>query len=260
MAAPRERLTSTRWFPWLRIVGIIGALFVLFSLTSKSVGDFVFGLLLVGVQWWFRLRDRRIHAADRSAALVLGDALRRGEWPATVQPTGLAEYGVSLAPGERCFLDAVPVEALTWYGDPVTLQNRVVLAWGGPMAWILSAVGTFAFWSYDRKQRQKATPRWRDPDPGLLWLTDRAFVLHGRKGMKSWLRWDFQTSIQQSWVDPDGLVLMLAQDPPVPVKLRFESATWSYVLYRFITSGDVYRPGQSVPVAVKPPVVGGPML
>jgi hypothetical protein len=86
---------------------------------------------------------------------------------------------------------------------------------------------------------RKAQPRWRDPDPAHLWLTDRAFILHGKSGRQSWLRWEYESSIQDAQLESDGIVLMLAEQPPVPVKLRLAPAAWSYVLFRFAATGQI---------------------
>lgn len=234
------RFSTLRWLRW---TGRIGLIFVVVGAEAVSNGDasiLAVGLVLVSIYLFFRINDLSHRRSGRRAACALADSLRQRQMPAPIAPKAFEASGYSLEPGEICYLDGVDAELVGWYGDPHLVQRRVFLAWGSPLAIGMSVFATTFFWRRNRKQQKKAAPRWRNPSPAHLWLTDRGFVLHGKKKDQSWIRWPW-TSIRQCWLERDGIALILTDDSP-PVKLRFGEASWAYVLAQFHATGQVVDP------------------
>ncbi len=234
------RFSTLRWLRWSGRIGLVCVVIGADSVTHGDALILVIGLVLASVYLYFRIKDLSHRRTGRQEARSLADSLRRRQMPAPIAAKAFEACGYSLEPGERCFLDGVDAEVVGWYGDPYLAQRRVFVAWGSPLAIGMSVFATTLFWRQNRKRQKKAAPRWRNPSPAQLWLTDRGFLLHGTKGERSWIRWPW-TSIQQCWLERDGIALILTDNSP-PVKLRFAEASWAYVLSRFSATGQVVEP------------------
>jgi hypothetical protein len=242
---PTMPFLAHRYLGWIRRCTVAGGLLATIGLAgAKSASGVAF--LLVGLGLLVAAIAVRVHFAhsrqsDRAAAKELAEALRHGDKPPAVSPAALTAWGYQLEPGESCYLDGVPAECLSWYGDPVLIHRRVVLAWGGPLAWGISIFGTLFFWRRNRKKAKAAAPRWRDPESLRLWMTDRRFILHGETGRKSWvqIRWE---SINDLGVEGDGLVIVLADAADLmPMKVRFGCAAWAQVWADHAASTQIMR-------------------
>jgi hypothetical protein len=207
---------------------------------SKSSGILylLIGAALLVAYGWLHLNLMRSRLRDVAVGQALARTLGSGGSPAPVQPRLLSESGNQLEPGEPCYLDGSTVEVVEWYGDPVVLTRRTTLLFGSPMAWMFTAILNYVWWSSNRKKAKKAQPRWRDPENGQLWVTDRRLIMRSKQGNWSQIRWP---QIRQASLDRDGLVLVL-DEIDRPFKLRTEAASAILVLYRYALSGQIFTP------------------
>ncbi len=210
--------------------------------SPSGVMFLLLGLALVAATTALRIHYRSLRRRDHAAARELAEALRQGRRPAPVGAVALRERGQTLESGENCYLDQHKAECLQWYGEAIARQNRLFLAWGSPLAWVLSITATLMFWSHDRKRAKAAAPAWRDPEPAHVWVTDRRFIIHGESGNRSWvqIRWEH---ISHMSLESDGLILVLDGFPPM--KLRMGAAAWTYVAVNHFGWGRVVYPEYS---------------
>ncbi|HUY09194.1 MAG TPA: hypothetical protein VMW80_07050 [Candidatus Dormibacteraeota bacterium] len=226
----------------LRRVGTLSLLLAFYSLLARDVGDFLVALV-VGVvclaPWAVaRWNFTQVRRSDLASAAALGQELRAHQVPTPVTPTRLSPEDNHLEPGEQLYVDGVKAQFLSFYGDPVVIQSGMFIAIGSPIAWAFTIIGNLMFWSHARKKRKAAAPRWRDPEPAQVWVTDRRFIVHALKGGQSWLQLRYET-LGPSALDRDGIVLQIPNEP-LPAKLRVRAPGVIYVLYRYFATGQVF--------------------
>lgn len=240
---PFLRFSTSRWLHWATLAGIVLVAIGADAVTRGDALWLIAGIVVLAISLSLRLNDLAHRRSDRRAARALAKSLRRRELPTPVAPEAFEACGYRLEPGEICFLDGIDAELLGWYGNPYLARRRIVLAWGSPLAVGLSVFATFFFWRRNRKHQKKAAPRWRNPSPAHLWLTDRGFLLHGKKQQRSWICWRW-SSIRACWLQRDGIAIILDDNVP-PVKLRCGAAAWAYVLAQYAATGQVVQPRPS---------------
>lgn len=228
-----------------RVLRRVGTLFVFLafcSLLGRDVGDFlvtlVIGLVCLAPWASARWNFTQVRRSDLAAAAALGQDLRAHQVPMAVTPRRLSSEDNHLEPGEQLYVDGVKAQFLSFYGDPVVIQSGMFLAIGSPIAWAFTIIGNLMFWSHARKKRRAAAPRWRDPEPAQVWVTDRRFIVHGLKGGQSWLQLRFG-DMGPSALDRDGIILQIPNEP-LPAKLRVRAPGVIYVLYRYFATGQVF--------------------
>jgi hypothetical protein len=218
------RLKRTFWF---------GVVAILFGAVLNGGGSLIIlGVLLVALPTWVVLK--RWHVARHGALCASGfvEALRSGAEMEVIPPDLVDMRGDALFADEACYVNGAPGDVSLFYGNPVILTRGFVIAWGSPLAFMMSTIFTFGLWSRRRKQAAKAGPQWREATPIDIWVTSQRLVLKTRKGSM-----DFHMphdEIVRCAVEGDGIVIVGARSPDVPLKIRTPYAAWISVLEHYL--------------------------
>jgi hypothetical protein len=249
---------TTKWRRRLRNVGVFCMTLALISFGGSGVAGsvflFVFGAAMF-LPWasakWQAIETRH---EDLALATQLGTSLHSDQLPSPVSTPQLAAHHQVLEPGEVCYIDGAPATLYSFYGDPTVIRRGAILAFGSPLAWGVTIIGNLMFWSHGRKEQKKAAPRWRDPEPAQLWVTDRRLVLHGLKGNQAWVQLRYE-NLGFPLLEKNGVVLHLPE-LATPAKIRLRAPVTVYVLCRYLSLRQIFDvklpwwSRKSVPAAV----------
>ena len=226
-----------------RALGYVGAFFVVAGVVEIAHGGvppIVIGALM-GVPLIREQLDRRkSHRQDLADAATLRKALGTGQSPEAIEPLKLRAEGQHLDPGEACYVDGCPVQVLSFYGDFEVQTRGFFWFFGGPLAFLGSLIGNLLLHDWNKKRRRNAAPRWRDPEPALLWATSTRYIVHGLTGNRSWVQLPFNRMLRTQ-AESDGIVLILADAPNLPMKLKSANPAWHYALLQHLSHSNQRR-------------------
>jgi hypothetical protein len=226
----------------LRNIGIFCLVLGALGLGSQGLsGSLVLFVLGIGflVPWAIAKRETlEARRDDVALAAQVSSGVASAQLPVPVDTPRLAAHNQSLEPGETCYVDGAPAMLFSFYGDSTVVRRGFVFAMGSPLGWGITIIGNLMLWSRRRTALKRAAPRWRDPEPAQLWVTDRRFVIHGLTGSQAWVQLRYE-NVGLPSLEKDGIIFQLPE-LNTPAKLRLRAPATVYVLFRYLSLRQVF--------------------
>jgi hypothetical protein len=217
---------------------VVGVANAAFGAHDAGVAWAVVGALLVIPFVRDRIATQEAERQDLADSAALRQELASGVRLVPVEPATRHACGRQLDLGEACLVDAVPVEVVSFYGDPAVIRQGVFVAWGSPLAWAATIFANLAFWQGRKNQERKAAARWRDPEAARLCVTTKRYFLSGLTEERSSIDIPWER-ISQFALEGDGIVIVLTDAPQRPIKVKSDNPAWHYALVQHLAHGAV---------------------
>lgn len=168
------------------------------------------------------------------AAVKLSRALQDGVLP---QPISAP---ITLAPAEQVYAQVV-AQVFEYTAIQVGRTRGTFVGFGSPLLLGATLAGSLVY-NKVQKERAKvqAAPQWRPVDQGVIYFTTTRLAFQGTQG---WSDVPY-SAIRAMSLENDGILISLDGAPRLAFSMH--SATWHFVLMRYLASGEV------VPLTVDP--------